>query len=196
MGLSEASLPRVREAAEAAGVPITVLAESERASAYDIDELGPLAILLRLDAPRAAQACAHVRSNARLAQVPVFGVVDELSDLAFTELFVWGGDDLVGLASHLPLTRRLRALRVGGNRGGVQSSEKPQAVVAGQDGMWRFVMGRALYNGGFSVRFAVSAEGLITESLAEGVSVAVVSADLEEGGAHSALSALRLRGSK
>jgi Tfp pilus assembly protein PilZ/ActR/RegA family two-component response regulator len=196
MGLDDAALARVREAGEAAGVPVTVLPDSERASAYDIDELAPLAIMLRLDAPRAAQACVHVRSNARMAQVPIFGVVDELSDLAFTELFVWGGDDLVGLASALPLTRRLRALRAGANRGGARSSEKPQAVVAGKDGTWRTVMGRALYNGGFSVRFAVSVEGLITESLAEGVSVAVVSDDLDERGAHTVLSDLRRRGSK
>jgi Tfp pilus assembly protein PilZ len=46
------------------------------------------------------------------------------------------------------------------------------------------------------VRFAVSAEGLITESLADGISVAVVSDDLEEGGAQEALAALRRRGSK
>jgi Tfp pilus assembly protein PilZ/ActR/RegA family two-component response regulator len=196
MGLADAAMLRVREAGEAAGVPVTTLPESETASAYDVDELAPLAILLRLDAPRAAEACAHVRSNARLAQVPIFGVADELSDLAFTELFVWGGDDLVGLTSALPLTRRLRGLRAGGNRSAALSSEKPQAVVAGQDGTWRTVMGRALYNGGFSVRFAVSVEGLVSESLAEGISVAVVSDDLVEGGAHSALSDLRRRGSK
>jgi hypothetical protein len=46
------------------------------------------------------------------------------------------------------------------------------------------------------VRFAVSVEGLVSESLAEGISVAVVSDDLVQGGAHSALSDLRRRGSK
>jgi len=195
IGLRDAALERAREAGEAAGVPVVVLPESEKA-AYEIEGDTPLAILLRLDGAGAARAFAHLRSQARLAQVPVFGVADELSDLAFTELFVWGGDDLVGLASAQPLTRRLRALRAGGERTGGASAEKPQAVVAGQDATWRSVMGRALYNGGFAVRFAVSVEGLVSETLNESASVAVVADDLEAGGAHAALSAVRLRGSK
>jgi ActR/RegA family two-component response regulator len=196
IGVREAALERAREAGEAAGVPVAVLPEIEKVASEIDHEMLPLAILLRLDAPGAAKACAHLRSQARLAQVPLFGVADELSDLAFTELFVWGGDDLVGLTSAQPLTRRLRALRVGGERKGVASSEKPQAVVAGPDATWRTVMGRALYNGGFAVRFAVSVEGLLSEVLNESASVAVVADDLEVGGAHNVLSTVRLRGSK
>lgn len=196
IGVRDAALERAREAGEAAGVPVTVVAETEKV-AYEIDDDTPLAMLLRLDAPGAARACAQLRSQARLAQVPLFGVADELSDLAFTELFVWGGDDLVGLTSAQPLTRRLRALRGGGERAaGKASAEKPQAVVAGHDATWRSVMGRALYNGGFTVRFAVSVEGLLSEALNESASVAVVADDLEAGGAQSALSTVRLRGSK
>jgi ActR/RegA family two-component response regulator/Tfp pilus assembly protein PilZ len=196
IGVRDAALERARDAGEAAGVPVTVVAETEKV-AYEIDDDLPLAILLRLDAPGAARACAHLRSQARLAQVPLFGIADELSDLAFTELFVWGGDDLVGLASAQPLTRRLRALRGGGERvAGKASAEKPQAVVAGQDATWRSVMGRALYNGGFAVRFAVSVEGLLSEALNEGASVAVVADDLEADGGLSVLSTVRLRGSK
>jgi ActR/RegA family two-component response regulator len=197
IGVREAALERAREASEAAGVPVEVLAESEKVASEIDHETLPLAILLRLDAPGAAKACAYLRSQARLAQVPVFGVADELSDLAFTELFVWGGDDLVGLASAQPLTRRLRALRSGGDRvAGKASAEKPQAVVAGHDATWRTVMGRALYNGGFAVRFAVSTEGLLSEVLNESASVAVVADDLEVGGAHTALATARDRGSK
>jgi ActR/RegA family two-component response regulator len=196
IGVREPALERAREAGEAVGVPVTELHENERGG-YELDEETPLAILLRLDAPGAAKACAYLRSQSRLAQVPLFGVADELSDLAFTELFVWGGDDLVGLSSALPLTRRLRALRGSGERaGGALSSEKQQAVVAGHDLTWRTIMGRALSNGGFSVRFAVSAEGLLSEALNESASVAVVADDLEEGGAHPVLAAVRERGSK
>ncbi len=196
IGVREAALERAREAGESAGVPVAVLPEIEKVAAEIDHDMLPLAILLRLDAPGAAKACAHLRSQARLAQVPLFGVADELSDLAFTELFVWGGDDLVGLASAQPLTRRLRPHRAGGERKGSPSAEKPQAVVAGHDATWRTVMGRALYNGGFAVRFAVSVEGLLTEVLSESLSVAVVADDLEVGGAHTALSTVRLRGSK
>ena len=197
IGVRDAALERAREAGEAAGVPVTVVAETEKV-AYAIDDDTPIAILLRLDAPGAARACAQLRSQARLAHVPLFGVADELSDLIFTELFVWGGDDLVGLTTAQPLTRRLRALMRGAGEppAGKASAEKPQAVVAGQDGTWRSVMGRALYNGGFTVRFAVSVDGLLSEALNESASVAVVADDLEADGALSALSAVRLRGSK
>jgi ActR/RegA family two-component response regulator/Tfp pilus assembly protein PilZ len=196
IGVRDAALERAREAGEAAGVPVSVVAETDKL-AYEIEDETPLAILLRLDAPGAARACALLRSQARLAHVPLFGVADELSDLAFTELFVWGGDDLVGLTSAQPLTRRLRALRSGGERApGKASAEKPQAVVAGQDATWRSVMGRALYNGGFTVRFAVSVDGLLSEAVNESASVVVVADDLEAEGAHSALSTVRVRGSK
>jgi Tfp pilus assembly protein PilZ/ActR/RegA family two-component response regulator len=193
IGVRDAALERVREAAAAAGVPLVVQGDGP---AYDVNDVVPLAILLRLDAPDAAQTCARLRSQARDAQIPLFGVVDELSDLAFTELFVWGGDDLIGLASAQPLTRRLRALRAGSDRQGQSSSEKPQAVVAGGDATWRSVMGRALYNGGFTVRFAGSVEALVTEALSDGVTVAVIADDIEAAGAPAALSVLRAKGSK
>ncbi len=57
----------------------------------------PLAVVVRMDPPGAADLCAHVRTQACLADVPVFGVAAERSDIAFTELFSWGGDDLVSL---------------------------------------------------------------------------------------------------
>jgi Tfp pilus assembly protein PilZ len=196
MGVQGRALETAREAAEAAGVPVNVLAVGERVTIPDLDEVEPLAFLIRMDSPGAGQACASVRSHASLAQVPIFGGVDEITDLAFTELFVWGGDDLVRLATAQPMTRRLRALRAAAPVSRKQSSEKPQAVVAGLDATWRTVMGRSLYNGGFSVRFAVSVEGLVTECMIEGLSVAVVADDLVPGGAHTVLSTVRQRGSK
>jgi Tfp pilus assembly protein PilZ len=155
----------------------------------------PLAILIRMDASGAAQACAHVRSHARLARVPIFGVAAELTGLAFTEIFVWGGDDLVSVASPHPIVRRLRMLRAQ-TEPARADAQPPHAIVAGSDPTWRTVMGRALYNGGFAVRFAASADGLMEECLAEGVRVVVAADDFGPGGGAAALATARSRGSK
>jgi Tfp pilus assembly protein PilZ len=194
---------RIKEAAAAIDVPVANLERCEEIAGALAEGL-PLAIVLRMDAHGAEQACAHVRSHARLAQVPLFGVTSELSDLAFTELFVWGGDDLVGVSSSQPLLRRLRALRSPGPGPRSAATEaaagevrpKGDAIVAGPVATWRSVMGRALCNGGYGVRFAATAEGLAQECVAEGVRVVVVSDDLQPDGGAAALASARGRGSR
>ncbi len=190
----------LQEAASDVGVSFEAGPRCEEIAAT-LESVNPLAIVVPLNAPGAAHACAHVRRQARFARVPIFGVVPELNGLAFTELFVWGGDDLVGIATPQPMVRRLRALRAApmAAPAPVPGSEAPppakQAVVAGTDPTWRTVMGRALFNGGFAVRFAMSADGLANECLAEGVSVVVVTDDLGAEGPVSALADARTRGS-
>ncbi len=56
-------------------------------------------------------------------------------------------------------------------------------------------MGRAIYQGGFAVRFVASAEDLAAESQADGVHVVVVADDLGEGRAEQALRTARAAGS-
>jgi len=200
---------RIHDAAGSMGVPVATVGRCEEL-ADALSDVTPLAIVLRMDAHGAEQACAHVRSQARFAQIAVFGVAPELNDLAFTELFVWGGDDLVGVSTPDPITRRLRVLRPPPTttRPVMQAISAAQiaaaaaavaapkhAIVAGPVATWRSVMGRALYNGGFTVRFAASPEGLAEECLAEGVRVVVTSDDWEGGGAN-ALANARARGSK
>jgi hypothetical protein len=194
MGVRDGALQRAGEAAEAAGVPLV----QGEGSLPEVEEVLPLAIALRMDAPNAGQTCARIRSHARLAPVPILGVSDELNDLAFTELFVWGGDDVVSFSTSQPMTRRLRGLVSSASPKSQRlSSEKPQVVIAGLDAPWRTILGRSLYNGGFSVRFAVSVEGLVSECVDGSVAVAVISDDMDaESGAQAALAALRLRGSK
>jgi Tfp pilus assembly protein PilZ len=156
--------------------------------------IDPVAILVRPDAPGAEQAYAHLRGQARFAQVPLFGVPEERNDLAFTEVFSWGGDDLVSLSSPQALARRLRPLVA---RGAAASGEwraaQGMAIVAGEDARWRSVMGRALHNGGFLVRFVTSADDLEKEATAEGVRLVVAVEDL---GAVAAVTAARGRGSE
>ena len=68
-------------------------------------------------------------------------------------------------------------------------------MVAGADARWRSVMGRALYQGGFSARFVASAQELAAQCLAEGLRVVVVADDLGSGGPEAALAEARERGS-
>src|SRR5271165_7095543 len=98
---------RIQEAAEAVSIGTGFVSRFEDIAPILADS-DPHAILVRMDAPGAAQACAHVRAQARFAQVPIFGVTSDPNDLAFTEVFGWGGDDILGLASAQPLARRLR----------------------------------------------------------------------------------------
>jgi Tfp pilus assembly protein PilZ len=183
----EETAQRVREAAAFAGTTAEFHTQCADAVA-PLGDPGPLAVVVRMDAPGAADLCAHVRTQARLADVPVFGVAPERTDIAFTELFSWGGDDLVSLWSPQPLTRRLRPLvgRTIAPRGEGQGC----AVVAGADPRWRSVMGRSLYSGGFSVRFASTAAELLTDSLGPSVRLVVASDDVcEEGAARCAVRA-------
>jgi Tfp pilus assembly protein PilZ len=184
----------VAEAATSVGVATSFVNRYEEAPAVLAEVAEPLAVVWPMDTEGAAQTFAHIRAQARLGQVPILGVAPQRDDLAFTELFSWGGDDLVGLSSPHSLTRRLRPLIA---RPAVRREPKREgALVAGADARWRSVMGRALYQGGFSVRFVASAEALAKECLAEGLRVVAVADDLVEGGPEAALSAARVQGSQ
>jgi CheY-like chemotaxis protein/Tfp pilus assembly protein PilZ len=157
----------------------------------------PAAVVLPMDTPGAAETCTSFRAQTRLASIPVFGVARQRKDMAFVELFALGGDDLVDHRSAEALTRRLRALRTKrtpatpglAGRAGV-------AVVASPDVQWRGVMGRALYAGGYSVRFVTNSTELVEEALAENVKVVVVADDLEPEGAVAAATLARARGAQ
>ncbi|MDP9002121.1 MAG: PilZ domain-containing protein [Myxococcota bacterium] len=149
----------------------------------------PLAILLQMNAEGAAQTCAHIRGQPHLAQLPILGIAAQRDDLAFTELFSWGGDDLLALDSPTSLLRRLRPLASRPHGG--REPKRECALVAGSDARWRGVMGRALYQGGFSVRFVASSEDLSQECLADGVRVVVCTDDFGPDGARTALTAAR-----
>ncbi len=188
---------RFHAAAADVGVEVQIV---ERCSgmADALSNTRPLAIVLRMDAPGAAEACAQARSQARFGDVAILGAATQRSDLEFTELFLWGADDIVAVASPHSVVKRLRAL----SGQSTQAAAAPplvrgqDAVVAGSDSVWRSVMGRALNNGGFGVRFEASAEGLARECLADSVRVIVAADDLANDGAMAALTKARAYGSK
>lgn len=189
----------LREAVAPLGVSVAVIGRCDDAAGV-LADTHPLAIVLRHDAPGAAQLCTQARMESRLSLVPIFSVASEASDLAFAELFVWGGDDLVAAPSSQPIVRRLRALlgqqaRSGSSAGHAAARASRRAVVAGSDATWRTVVGRALYTGGFAVRFATGADTLREECSHGDVQVVVAADDLEPGGAAGVLSTFRAEGS-
>ncbi|MBV9948447.1 MAG: hypothetical protein JOZ69_16470, partial [Myxococcales bacterium] len=193
-GFAEEVTRSMAEAAGSVGLQTAVVGRCEEAPDTLGQAVDPLAIVLRMDAEGAPLACAHVRGQARLAQLPILCVAANRDDLAFTELFSWGADDLVATSSAPALARRLRPLVA---RTPAKRDPKPRdrcAIVAGSDARWRSVMGRALYQGCFSVRFVGDPGELAAESMAEGVRV-VVFADDTGAAAEPALAAARARGS-
>ena len=187
----------VEEVAASVGISTAFVGRCEEAPQVLAEAPEPLAIVVQMDAEGAAQLFAHVRGQARLVQLPIFGVVPRREDLAFTELFSWGGDDLLALASAPSFARRLRPLIAHSpNRERQQTSPKRCAIVGGADARWRSVMGRALYQGGFSVRFVASADDLHQESLAASVALLVLADDLGPGQVEAALRAARAHGSQ
>jgi Tfp pilus assembly protein PilZ/ActR/RegA family two-component response regulator len=198
VGFRDDAAGPIREAAASVGVTAAFVAQCEGAPAV-LDDLLPLAVVLRQDAPGVAQTFNHVRSQPRLAQVPMFGVVADRSDLAFAELFAWGGDDLVCIDSPETLVRRLRPLlaqAASARQPGTGAAPVDKtAIVAGADAPWRIVMGRALYNGGFTIRFATSSEGLAEECAHEWVTVVVAADHLQPEGALAVLAKARDLGS-
>ncbi len=187
------ALARVSEEMLPLGVATAIVRRCEEAPEA-LASAEPLAIVVQMDAPGAEGTYGYLRGQARFAQVPLFGIPGERNDLAFTELFSWGGDDLVSLSSPQSLTRRLRPLaaRPPTTASGEWSAAQGAAIVASGDPRWRSVMGRALHNGGFIVRFVVSADDLERESAAEGVRLVVAVDDLEPA---AALARARERGS-
>ncbi len=198
------TMKRVQDASAAVSIKAGFVGKCEELPAV-LANADPHAILVRMDAQGAAEACAHVRAQARFAQVPIFGVTNEPNDLAFTEVFGWGGDDLLGVNSSQPLARRLRLLLAQPPQATratphASMSRMPAlaglAVVAGAEATWRTVMGRALYNGGFAVRFAASATDFEKECVATGVRIVVVADDSMPEGAAVALANARRSGSQ
>lgn len=167
----------------------------------DFDEQTLAAFVLKMDAQGAAQAAARIRANELLVGVPLFGVARERNDVAFGELFSWGGDDLIGLESPQPIVRRLRPLvREPAARRVSKSQEmraaRGVAVVVSADAAWRTVMGRVLHTkGGFAVRFVANPNDLVKECAAAGVVLVVGVDDLPPRGAADAIAKTRAAGS-
>jgi DNA-binding response OmpR family regulator/Tfp pilus assembly protein PilZ len=194
-GFRDDGLRSIADAARSTGInPVFLDRASELSSS--LDDTDPLAVVLRLDAPGASQACMLLRSTARLTGVPVFGYSADRSDLAFVELFSWGGDDMVSLASD-KLARRLRHLLTRPSATGqVPLLREGYAIVGGSDPRWRTLMARALLNGGHTVRFASNTADMLADLETAEVNLVVVADDLEPEGATKTAALARKSGSR
>jgi Tfp pilus assembly protein PilZ/CheY-like chemotaxis protein len=183
----------VRDASQSSGVA-TAFVDTPAALREYIASQEPFAILVQADAEGAFECCVQVR-EARLAHVPILGYSAKRDELAFGELFNWGGDDLVSLATPQPLARRLRGLVARPvKQVPPAASRQGYALVAGADPQWRALLSRMLFNAGIGVRAVGNAADAIEESRAEGVLFVVATEDLEPGGAAAALAEARTRG--
>ncbi len=147
-----------------------------------LEETEPLALFAPAGGSLFGEVCLALRSHARFARVPAFGVAAHPTDLTFIDLFQAGGDDVLP-ADRTAVLRRLRPLVT--KVGDPPSRREGTAIVAGADRVWRAILGRTLFNGGLSVRFVDDLSATLTEGAAAGVKLVVV-AD-EDGEAAVAL---------
>lgn len=170
-------------AAEQAGYDLETFVSPGEATAW-LTESTAHCILVDATVQGADQVCVEARAQSRLAQVPILAVAREVSDLAFAEVFGWGGDDVVELGAVRSLMTRLRALPP--DAPAAPALTRGRAVVADADRQSRIVLGRVLRNAGYDVTFAATAEDVV--GYAKG-NVELVVASAEVGDARELVTA-------
>ncbi len=183
LGLRDQALNVAKEAASLVGASVSSY-EDIKDFTECLESQMPLAVLVR-PGQLAQAATFNLRTQPRFANVPIFGAALDRSDLSFVELFTWGGDDLVSLVNSEPLSRRLRILCSQSVARASQGPGEGYALVAGADPQWRTVMARALFNGGFRVRFSSSATDTLDELRNDQVRMVVAADGLRPDGAAS-----------
>ncbi len=152
--LSGGALSSLRMVVDELGL---TLVEAEGDEVPDTGARAPLAIIVPLGGASVSSPCVKVRLRRAYAHVPVMALTAESSDLAFTEIFSAGGDEVIPSGEPDRLRTRLRALARGQQGEPLAAGRKGLAIVAGTDAAWRAVVGRVLLNGGYDVDFAVDA---------------------------------------
>jgi DNA-binding response OmpR family regulator len=192
VGLSD---PQVIESyafsAKESGFEMHAVRSAEEATAW-LETHDPVAIALDMMSEGAEASCLGVRAIGRLANVPVIGLVPELSDLVFPEMYGWGGDDVARLAVPEELVPRLRGISVDGSLHPVAA--KGGALVVDADRRRRVLYARVLRNAGYDVRFAVTAHEAVTASKSETLKLVIVDADLDGGGGVELAKSIRAGG--
>jgi CheY-like chemotaxis protein/Tfp pilus assembly protein PilZ len=169
-----------RFSAKEAGVDVHPVTTAVEAEAW-LESHDPLAIALDMTSDGAEASCLGVRGIARLANVPIVGLSPELNDLAFPEIYGWGGDDVIRMADAPALIPRLRG--VASDASLHPPPPKGSAIVVDADRRRRVLYARVLRNAGYDVRFAVTAEEAIGASGSESLKLLIADADLEPEGA-------------
>src|SRR5688572_13118748 len=118
----------------------------------------------------------EARSSARHVRLPMLALSRNVSDLAFTDAFSWGADDVLPFGELRPLLTRLRSLPR--EQAEAPKAGRGDALVAEADRTRRTVVARVLRNAGYSVTFAVTAEDAASFAERPDLSLAVINAEL------------------
>jgi DNA-binding response OmpR family regulator/Tfp pilus assembly protein PilZ len=177
--------------AREAGLDVHIEPNPEDAPAW-LEEHDPVAIAVDMMAEGAEASCLAVRSIARLANVPVLGLVPELSDLAFPEIYGWGGDDVVPIASPRSLVPRLRWLAA-------DASLHPPAargvvLVADADRRRRVLWARVLRSAGYDVRYALDGDEAYRSAHDHAVKLVIADVDIDPHGGVAVAQQMRAAG--
>jgi DNA-binding response OmpR family regulator len=178
-------------AAKEASIEIEVHQTADEAAAW-LETNDPVAIALDMTADDAETICLRIRAMLRMAHVPIIGLVPELNDLTFPEMYGWGGDDVIRAHAPHELVPRLRWLVVGDSLR--PPAPRGDAVVADADRWRRTLYARVLRNAGYSVKFALQCSEAVDAGLGEAIKLVIVDADLEPDGGVEVARQLRERG--
>ncbi len=143
----------IEAAVRKAGVELSISRESSKALA-EVEQSAALAVLVDMSALGAEHFCRKARANERLQRVPIIALSRNPSELSFNRIFTWGADDLVPLGAEAPLAARLTAL---GESLLASEAGFGQAVVAESNAERCALLGRALTQAGYDVKYAVDA---------------------------------------
>jgi len=135
----------------------------------------PIAVALDMTSQDAETSCLGLRGTAHLAHVPVIGLATELNDLAFPEMYGWGGDDVIRRAVPLDLVPRLRSLATDAPL--QPAVAKGRVVVVDSDRRRRVLYARVLRNANYDVHFAIAAAEALTASGNEAVKLLITNAE-------------------
>lgn len=129
-----------------------------------------------LESEHSESLAVEARSSVRHVRLPMLALSRNVSDLAFTDAFSWGADDVLPFGEVRPLLTRLRSLPR-------EQAEPPKAgrgdaLVAEADRTRRTVVARVLRNAGYSVTFAVTADDAASFAERPDLSLAVINAEL------------------
>lgn len=161
------------DAAHQAAFQLHAVESSDEASAWLSDHDAHAALL---ESDQSEALAVEARSSARHVRLPMLALSRNVSDLAFTDAFSWGADDVLPFGETRSLLTRLRNLPR-------EPAEPPKTgrgsvLVAESDRTRRTVVARVLRNAGYDVTFAVTSDDAAQFSERPDLSLAVINAEL------------------
>src|SRR5688572_10596490 len=93
---SRNALDGLRAVSEGTGLELNVVGSSFEALEW-MTQHEPHSLLLKSGGKEVEQTCFEVRAQLRHALVPIVALASKVDELAFAEVFSWGGDDVVCL---------------------------------------------------------------------------------------------------